>query len=98
MAKECGLSFSTVGRIWRAFALKPHRNETFKLSKDPLFIEKVRDIVLHPPERAVVLSVDEKSQIQALDGRSRCCRCVRAWRGSRPTITSGTEPHPCSWP
>ena len=70
MAKECGLSFSTVGRIWRAFALKPHRNETFKLSKDPLFIEKVRDIVglyLHPPERAVVLSVDEKSQIQALD-------------------------------
>ncbi len=70
MAKECGLSFSTVGRTWRAFALKPHRNETFKLSKDPLFIEKVRDIVglyLHPPERAVVLSVDEKSQIQALD-------------------------------
>ncbi len=70
MAKECGLSFATVARIWRAFGLKPHRSETFKLSKDPLFIEKVRDIVglyLHPPERAVVLCVDEKSQIQALN-------------------------------
>lgn len=70
MAKASGLSFATVARIWRAFALKPHRTETFKLSKDPLFIEKVRDIVglyLHPPERAVVLCVDEKSQIQALD-------------------------------
>ena len=70
MAKASGLSPATVGRIWRAFALKPHRVETFKLSRDPLFIEKVRDIVglyLHPPERAVVLCVDEKSQIQALD-------------------------------
>ena len=70
MAQACGLSFASVGRIWRAFALKPHRTETFKLSKDPLFTEKVRDIVglyLHPPERAVVLCVDEKSQIQALD-------------------------------
>ena len=70
MAKSCGLSFATVSRIWRAFALRPHRTETFKLSKDPLFIEKVRDIVglyLHPPERAVVLCVDEKSQIQALE-------------------------------
>ena len=70
MARASGLSPATVGRIWRAFALKPHRVETFKLSRDPLFIEKVRDIVglyLHPPERAVVLCVDEKSQIQALD-------------------------------
>ena len=70
MARACGLSSATVSRIWRAFALKPHRSETFKLSRDPLFIEKVRDIVglyLHPPERAVVLCVDEKSQIQALD-------------------------------
>ncbi len=70
MAAECGLSPSAVGRIWRAFALQPHRVETFKLSSDPLFIEKVRDIVglyLAPPERAVVLCVDEKSQIQALD-------------------------------
>jgi transposase/lambda repressor-like predicted transcriptional regulator len=70
MAKRSGLSRSTVQRIWRAFALQPHRSETFKLSTDPLFIEKVRDIVglyLNPPERALVLCVDEKSQIQALD-------------------------------
>lgn len=70
MAKGCGLSRSTVHRIWRAFALQPHRTEPLKLSKDPLFIEKVRDIVglyLHPPDRALVLSVDEKSQIPALD-------------------------------
>ncbi len=70
MSEASGVSTSTVSRIWRAFGLKPHRVETFKLSKDPLFIEKVRDIVglyLSPPERAVVLCVDEKSQIQALD-------------------------------
>lgn len=70
MAKEIGHAPSTVHRIWRAFGLQPHRVETFKLSSDPLFVEKVRDIVglyLAPPERAVVLSVDEKSQVQALD-------------------------------
>ena len=70
MAAETGLSQSTVGRIWRAFRLKPHLVDTFKLSTDPLFIEKVRDVVglyLDPPERAVVLCVDEKSGIQALD-------------------------------
>ena len=70
MARAIGLSVSTVGRIWRAFGLQPHRAETFKLSADPLFVEKVRDIVglyLAPPDRAVVLCVDEKSQMQALD-------------------------------
>ena len=70
MAAESGLSREAVGRIWRAFGLQPHRVETWKLSKDPLFIDKVRDVVglyLAPPERAVVLCVDEKSQIQALD-------------------------------
>ena len=70
MAKESGISPTTVHRIWRAFSLQPHRSETFKLSKDPLFVEKVRDIVglyLHPPEKALVLCVDEESQIQALD-------------------------------
>src|SRR5262245_4310030 len=70
MAKACGLNQSAVSRIWRAFGLQPHRTETFKLSSDALFIEKVRDVVglyLNPPERAVVLCVDEKSQIQALD-------------------------------
>ncbi len=70
LAKELELSHATVGRIWRAFGLQPHRSETFKLSRDPLFVDKVRDIVglyLAPPDRALVLSVDEKSQIQALD-------------------------------
>src|SRR5438876_7101801 len=70
LAKATGLSRMTIIRIWRAFGLQPHRSDTFKLSPDPLLIEKVRDIVglyLHPPERAVVLCVDEKSQIQALD-------------------------------
>jgi transposase len=70
LAKRTGLSRASIHRIWRAFALAPHRSETFKLSKDPLFIDKVRDIVglyLAPPDRALVLCVDEKSQIQALD-------------------------------
>jgi transposase len=73
MATESGLSQSTVGRIWRAFGLKPHLVDGFKLSTDPLFIEKVRDVVglyLDPPERALVLCVDEKSCIQALEDRS----------------------------
>ena len=70
MAAATGMSQSAVSRIWRAFALKPHQVETFKLSPDPQFIDKVRDIVglyLNPPEAAVVMCVDEKSQIQALD-------------------------------
>src|SRR6266498_2359883 len=70
LARRCGLSQTAVSRIWRAFSLRPHRVKTFKLSKDPLFIEKVRGIVglyLNPPDRALVLCVDEKSQIQALD-------------------------------
>src|SRR6201991_4760966 len=70
MAKSVGLSQSAIVRIWHAFGLKPHRSETFKLSTDPYFVEKVRDVVglyLSPPENAIVLSIDEKSQIQALD-------------------------------
>jgi transposase len=70
MAREVGLTQSAVLRIWKAFGLQPHRQDAWKLSKDPLFIEKVLDVVglyLNPPERAVVLCVDEKSQIQALD-------------------------------
>src|SRR6266508_1346419 len=70
MAAEVGLTQSAVHRIWKAFGLQPHRAETFKLSRAPQFVAKVRDIVglyLNPPERAVVLCVDEKSQIQALD-------------------------------
>jgi transposase len=70
MAQATGLNQTAISRIWRAFSLQPHRQETFKLSRDPLFIDKVRDIVglyLDPPDRALVLCVDEKSQIQALE-------------------------------
>ncbi|GAA0905686.1 hypothetical protein Vau01_118320 [Virgisporangium aurantiacum] len=70
MAATSGLSKSTIGRVWKAFGLKPHLVDTFKLSNDPQFIDKVRDVVglyLDPPEKAIVLAVDEKSQIQALD-------------------------------
>jgi transposase len=70
MAAQTGLSQSTISRVWRAFGIQPHRVEHWKLSKDPFFVEKVKDIVglyLDPPERAVVLCVDEKSQIQALN-------------------------------
>ncbi len=70
MARRAGLSQSAISRIWRAFALQPHRSESFQLSNDPLFIEKVRDIVglyLTPPDNALVLCVDEKTQVQALD-------------------------------
>jgi len=70
MAQAIGMSQSAVSRVWRAFSLQPHRVETFKLSADPFFVEKVRDVVglyLNPPEHALVLCVDEKSQIQAPD-------------------------------
>ena len=70
MAREMGMTQNAVLRIWHAFGLQPHRQETFKLSTDPMFIDKVRDIValyLNPPLKAMVLCVDEKSQIQALD-------------------------------
>lgn len=70
MAEATGLSQSSISRIWRAFSLQPHRSETFKLSNDPLFVGKVRDIVglyLNPPDKALVLCVDEKSQMQALE-------------------------------
>src|ERR1700756_3698397 len=70
MAESSGLRHMTIQRIWKAFGLEPHRSETFKLSTDPQFVEKVRDIVglyLNPPERALVLCLDEKTQIQALD-------------------------------
>jgi transposase len=70
MAKKTGLTQTAIVRIWRAFGLQPHRVENFKFSKDPQFVEKVRDIVglyMNPPDRAIVLCVDEKSQVQALN-------------------------------
>jgi hypothetical protein len=77
MAARTGLSKSTIGRIWKKSGLKPHLHDSFKLSADPFFAEKVVDVVRlyhNPLEKAVVLCVDEKSQIQALDALSRCCR------------------------
>ena len=70
MAEACGISHDSVKRIWNAFGLQPHRSESFQLSTDPFFIEKVRDVVglyMSPPENALVFCVDEKSQIQALE-------------------------------
>ena len=70
MAAETGSSHTTIRRIWNAFGLQPHRSETFKLSTDPLFVDKVQDVVglyMSPPNRAIILCLDEKSQIQALD-------------------------------
>ena len=87
MARESGLSISTVQRIWRAFGLQPHRLETFKLSTDPDFVAKVRDVVglyISPPDRAIVLCVDEKSQIQALD-RSQPMLPMRPGQAARRT-------------
>ncbi len=76
MAAEMGMSRTTINRIWNAFGLQPHRAESFKLSTDPYFVEKVRDIVglhLDPPERALVLCVDEKSRSRHSTGSSRSC-------------------------
>ena len=87
MAKASGVSISSVQRIWRAFGLQPHRLETFKLSTDPDFVAKVRDVVglyVSPPEHAIVLCVDEKSQIQALD-RSQPLLPMRPGQAARRT-------------
>jgi transposase len=95
MAQAAGLSQSSVGRIWRAFGLKPHQTRSFKLSTDPYFVEKVRDIVglyMSPPERAIVLCVDEKSQVQALD-RTQPLLPMTPGKGERPThdyVRTGT--------
>jgi transposase len=101
MAMASGLSISSVQRIWRAFGLQPHRMETFKLSTDPDFVSKVRDVVglyVSPPQHAIVLCVDEKSQIQALD-RSQPMLPIRPdkLRGAA-TTTLVTAPHRCSRP
>ena len=89
MARASGHAPSTIHRIWRAFGLQPHRSETFKLSSDPFFVEKVRDIVglyLAPPDRALVLCVDEKSQIQALDRSQPLADAPRAGGAAQPRL------------
>src|SRR3954452_4186951 len=99
MAAATGMSRPTVHRIWKAFGLQPHRTETFKLSTDPQLIEKVRDIVglyLNPPERALVLCADEKSQIQALDRTQPILPCGLAKPSGAPSTTSVTAQRRCS--
>jgi transposase len=95
MAKATGMSQSAISRIWRAFGLKPHRADTFKLSTDPFFVEKVRDVVglyLAPPAKAIVLSVDEKSQVQALDRTQPLLPMTpgQAERGTHDYVRHGT--------
>ena len=95
MASATGMSQSAVSRIWRAFGLKPHKVEDFKLSPDPQFIDKVRDIVglyLNPPEAAVVMCVDEKTQVQALDRTAPILPLIRARPSDRRMTTSATGP------
>ena len=95
MAKAVGLSQTAISRVWRAFGLKPHLSETFKLSTDPFFVEKVRDVVglyMSPPEKAIVLSVDEKSQVQALDRTQPLLPMTpgQAERGTHDYVRNGT--------
>jgi len=95
MARASGLGRTTVQQIWRAFGLQPHRSETFKLSTDPLLIEKIRDIVglyMHPPTHAVVFCVDEKAQIQALD-RTQPVLPIRPARAAVPHRRSRGQSH-----
>jgi hypothetical protein len=86
MARWAGVPKSIVGRIWRKFDLKPHMADAFKLSADPLFVEKVVDLYHDPPDKAVVLRVDEKPQIHAAGqpGARRCARLRLDPRGDRP--------------
>lgn len=100
MAKASGLSVSTVQRIWRAFGLQPHRLETFKLSTDPNFVAKVRDVVglyVSPPEHAIYVWM-RSPKSRRWTAVSRCCRCVPANRPEEVMTTRGTAPHRCSPP
>ena len=98
MARRTGMSQSTVSRIWRAFMLKPHRSETFKISKDPLFIEKVRDIVglsQPPPTGRWCWPLTKSPRSRRWIAASRCCRCGRARSNGGPMTTSATAPRLC---
>lgn len=95
MAANQKVSPATVQRIWKKHKLQAHRVESFKFSTDPEFAPKVRDIVglyMNPPDRAIVLSVDEKSQIQALDRTQPILALRPGYRPGRRTITSSMEP------
>lgn len=99
LAGASGISKSTVHRVWQAFGLQPHRQRTFKLSTDPFFVEKVRDIVglyLNPPDKALVLCVDEKTQVQALNRTQPVLPWAWAMSRASPMTTSAMGPRPCS--
>jgi transposase len=102
MARATGMSQTAISRIWRAFGLKPHLQETWKLSTDPQFIDKVRDVVglyLDPPEAALVLCVDEKrARSRRWTALRRACRCCPPPRPGAPTTTCATAPPACSPP
>jgi transposase len=105
LGAHLGISFASVARIWRKWDLQPWRSQTFKFSTDPELDAKIRDVVglyLDPPEKAVVVCVDEKSQVQALDRTAPILPIMPGGRRSRPTTTSATAPPPCSprsrWP
>jgi transposase len=98
LAKRVGISPESVLRIWHAFGLQPWRTEAFKISPDPLLIDKIRDVTglyLAPPH-AAVFAVDEKPQIQALQPLRRCCPCCRVCPSGAATTTSATAPWTCS--
>ena len=101
MAQAQGVSKSTISTIWRSHNLKPHRVKSFKLSRDARFLEKLTDVVglyLNPPDQALVLCVDEKTQIQALDRTQPGLPMKKARLGTNLTITSATAPPVCSPP
>ncbi len=101
MAQAQGVSKSTVQRWFSLFGVKPHLSDTFKLSSDPFFIEKVRDVTglyLHPPDHAMVLCVDEKSQIQALNRTQPTLPLGLGMSKAIPMMTSDTGPRRCSPP
>jgi transposase len=101
LARQLGMSQSAISRIWRAFGLKPHLVDTFKLSTDPQFIDKVRDVVglyLNPPQAAMVLCVDEKTQVQALDRTAPVLPLLPGPRSGPPTTTPATGSPTCTPP
>ncbi len=101
LARHLGLGDATVARAWRRYHVQPWRRGTFKFSTDPALEAKVRHVVglyLDPPDKAIVLCIDEKSQIQGSTGPRRCCLCARGCPSGPPTTTSGTARPPCSRP
>lgn len=101
MGRSVGVHHSTVARVWQDHEIKPHRHKTFKLSRDPKYAAKLIDVVgvyLSPPEHAVVLCIDEKSQIQPSTAPSPACRSSAVAAAHGPTTMSATAPQPFSPP